>query len=212
MRDISTAYYQGFQGGTSGKESSCNIGDTGDAGSTPGWKIPWRGNGHPLQYTCLENSMDRGAWQTPWGLKSRTQLNYWTHTQTHLHTYYVPVTVVSTLYTSPNWVLTTTLTDSYNYSIHFPEEEVGSQRGEEIGPRKLRDRTQASVCVALEPMLFTTLLCCFSSHSCAWHSSQMEPLEFGAEKGLLQVRTRRKEGLMLTKPNLPDGFAREEFL
>jgi len=40
----------------------------------------------------------------------------------------------------------------------------------------------------------------------------MEPLEFGAEKGLLQVRTRRKEGLMLTKPNLPDGFAREEFL
>ena len=35
-----------------------------DAGSIPGWgRSPGRGNGSPLQYSCLENPMDRGAWQ-----------------------------------------------------------------------------------------------------------------------------------------------------
>ena len=46
----------------SGKESSCNAGD---AGSIPGWgKSPGEGNGNPLQYSCLENPMDRGTWWT----------------------------------------------------------------------------------------------------------------------------------------------------
>ena len=43
-----------------GKESACNVGDL---GSIPGLgKSPGEGNGNPLQYSCLENSMDRGAW------------------------------------------------------------------------------------------------------------------------------------------------------
>ena len=43
-----------------GKESACNAGD---AGSIPGsGRSPGGGNGNPLQYSCLENSMDRGAW------------------------------------------------------------------------------------------------------------------------------------------------------
>ena len=43
------------------KESMC---DTGDLGSTPGsGRSPRKGNGYPLQYSCLENSMDRGAWR-----------------------------------------------------------------------------------------------------------------------------------------------------
>ena len=43
------------------KESACNAGDK---GSIPGSRrSPGGGNGYPLQYTCLENSMDRGAWQ-----------------------------------------------------------------------------------------------------------------------------------------------------
>ena len=50
-----------------GKESACNAGDTGDAGSTPGSGRPPRGGGgNPnclLQYSCWENRMDRGAWQ-----------------------------------------------------------------------------------------------------------------------------------------------------
>ena len=45
------------------KESACNVGDL---GSTPGLgRSPGEGNGNPLQYSCLENSVDRGAcWAT----------------------------------------------------------------------------------------------------------------------------------------------------
>ena len=48
-------------GGSVGKESACDAGDT---GSIPGLgRSPGKGNGNPLQYSCLENSVDRGAWQ-----------------------------------------------------------------------------------------------------------------------------------------------------
>ena len=44
----------------SGKESTCN---TGDLGSIPGLgRSSGEGNGYPLQYSCLENNMNRGAW------------------------------------------------------------------------------------------------------------------------------------------------------
>ena len=46
-----------------GEESSCNAGDTGDMGSIPGSGRSLGGrHGNPLQYSCLENPMDRGAW------------------------------------------------------------------------------------------------------------------------------------------------------
>ena len=48
-------------GDSDGKESVCNVGlpsSTPSSGRSPG-----EGNGNPLQYSCLENSMDRGAWQ-----------------------------------------------------------------------------------------------------------------------------------------------------
>ena len=49
-----------FRGGSSGKESACNVGDT---GFIPGsGRSPGEGNSYPLQYSCLENPMDRGAW------------------------------------------------------------------------------------------------------------------------------------------------------
>ena len=49
----------GLLQGLSGKESPCNAGDT---GSIPGLeRSPGEGNGNPLQYSCLENSMDRGV-------------------------------------------------------------------------------------------------------------------------------------------------------
>ena len=48
----------------SSKESACNARDAGDAGSIPGLgKSPGRGHGNTLQYSCLENPVDRGAWQ-----------------------------------------------------------------------------------------------------------------------------------------------------
>ena len=44
------------------KESACKAGVTGDAGTIPGsGRFPGGGNGNPLQYSCLENLMDRGA-------------------------------------------------------------------------------------------------------------------------------------------------------
>ena len=51
-----------FPGGSEGKESACNAEDP---GSIPGLgRSPGQGNGNPRQYSCLENSMDRGAWET----------------------------------------------------------------------------------------------------------------------------------------------------
>ena len=51
----------GFPSSSNGKASTCNAGDP---GSIPGSeRPPGEGNGNPLQYSCLENSMDRGAWR-----------------------------------------------------------------------------------------------------------------------------------------------------
>ena len=52
--------FTGFLGGSDGKESACNARDP---GSIPGLgRSPEEGNVYPLQYSCLENPMDRGAW------------------------------------------------------------------------------------------------------------------------------------------------------
>ena len=53
------------------KNPPANAGDTKDAGSISGLgKSPGGGNGNLLQYSCLENPMDKGAWQaSPWGCK-----------------------------------------------------------------------------------------------------------------------------------------------
>ena len=54
-------YVYGFPGGSDGKESACNAGNP---CSIPGSiRFPGGGNGSPLQYSSLENSVDRGAWQ-----------------------------------------------------------------------------------------------------------------------------------------------------
>ena len=54
----------GFPGGTVVKNMPANAGDTGDMGLKPGsGRSPGGGNGNPLQYSCLENSMDREAWR-----------------------------------------------------------------------------------------------------------------------------------------------------
>ena len=46
------------------KNPPANSGDVRDVGSVPGLKrFPGEGHGNPLQYSCLENPMDRGAWQ-----------------------------------------------------------------------------------------------------------------------------------------------------
>ena len=71
----------GFPGSSDGKASAYNAGDL---GSIPGsGRSPGEGNGNPLQYSCLENPMDRGVW---WAqgvhrvAKSRTRLSDFTFT------------------------------------------------------------------------------------------------------------------------------------
>ena len=62
----------GFSGGSDSKESACNAGDP---GLIPGLgRSPGEGKVYSLQYSCLENSMDRGAWQaTVHGIKKRVE-------------------------------------------------------------------------------------------------------------------------------------------
>ena len=56
--------FTGFPGGSVIKNPPANAGDIKDSGSTPASESsPRGGNGNPLQYSYLESSMDRGAWQ-----------------------------------------------------------------------------------------------------------------------------------------------------
>ena len=66
---------EGFPGGSDGKEPTCNAGDLGSI--TRLGRSPGGGDGNPLQYSCLDNPMDRGAWRTTvHGVaKSRTGLS-----------------------------------------------------------------------------------------------------------------------------------------
>ena len=75
VQKVLVAFLKGFPGGSDGKESPCNAGDP---ALIPGSRrSPGEGNGYPLQYSCLENPMDRGAWWATAHLvaKSRTQLS-----------------------------------------------------------------------------------------------------------------------------------------
>ena len=78
--DLPNPGIEGFPGGSEVKASACNVGDL---GLIPGWGRSLReGNGNPLQYSCLENPMDGGAWwATVHGVtKSRTRLSDFTIT------------------------------------------------------------------------------------------------------------------------------------
>ena len=81
---VFTLLLWGFPGGSEVKASGCSAGDL---GSIPGLgRSPGEGNGNPLQHSCLENPMDRGAWwSTVHGVaKSRTRLSDFTFTFTLL--------------------------------------------------------------------------------------------------------------------------------
>ena len=69
------------------RESACKVGDP---GSIPGTgRSPGEGNGNPLQYSCLENFMDRGAWRvacSPWGGKESDTTNTFT-----FRSFYIPL-------------------------------------------------------------------------------------------------------------------------
>ena len=83
------------------KNLPANSGDIKDVGSIPGLgRSPGEGNGNPLQYSCLENPMDRGAWRA--GIhgvaKSRTWLK-WLSTSEKIELYlFVPLKIVCALH------------------------------------------------------------------------------------------------------------------
>ena len=63
-RELTGRMVKGLLWWLSSKESSCSAGDIRDTGSSPGsGRSPGEGNGNSLQYACLEDSMDRGAWR-----------------------------------------------------------------------------------------------------------------------------------------------------
>ena len=71
----------GFPGGSDGKESACNAGNL---GLIPGLgRSPGGGHGNPLQYSCLENPMDRGAWRfIVHGVSKKSYIHFFSFTTT----------------------------------------------------------------------------------------------------------------------------------
>ena len=82
---ISLFIFMGFSGGSVVKNLTVTQGDSGDVYSiSVSGRSPGEGNGNPLQYSCQENPMDRGAWwaTVPGVIKSQTRLS----TSIHFHT------------------------------------------------------------------------------------------------------------------------------
>ena len=79
--------FWGFAGGSDDKESAYNTGDT---GLIPGsGRSPREGNGNPLQYSFLDNTMDRGAWRaTIYGV-TKSRHNWGTNTHAHTHSLFL---------------------------------------------------------------------------------------------------------------------------
>ena len=83
-----------FPGGTVVKNLPANTGDARDLGLNRGLgRSPGAGNGNSLQYSCLENPMERGAW---WAPRSWTRLS----THTHMHIVHLPYIILYSNYTS----------------------------------------------------------------------------------------------------------------
>ena len=78
--DSRGSYFERSPSGSTGKEPSAKAGDV---GLIPGWgRCPGEGNGNPLQYSCLENPMDRGTWQAT--VHEAPHPTTWTHCRVSL--------------------------------------------------------------------------------------------------------------------------------
>ena len=100
-------FIMAFPGGLEGKESACNAGDL---GLIPGLGRAFReGNGYPLQYSCLENSKDRGVWRATvtWVTKEldRTEQLTLTHSSVdgHLFLIFLSANFMSILKSIYSW-------------------------------------------------------------------------------------------------------------
>ena len=81
-------YMHSFPGGAAVKNPLANAGDARDAGSTPGSvRSTGGGNGNPLQFSCLENSTDKGAWWATAHRVAKSQTRLSRHVHMYMHTY-----------------------------------------------------------------------------------------------------------------------------
>ena len=123
---------EGFPGGAGGKEPAANEGDKSDMGSIPGWgRSPGGGHGNPLQHSCLENPMERGAWRaTVHGVaKSQTRLKQLTHPQ-------APGERNSFLLSGSQPPLSTALSDPTPVHVTLQGRQASSQNQMEMRPLK----------------------------------------------------------------------------
>ena len=96
----------GFPGGRVVKNPSANAKDEGDAGLIPSLgKSSGGGNGNPLQYSCLENPMDRGAWQTTVHGVAESQTRLSTHTRNEVLVLQVEYVLFGDLGEGGDWFL-----------------------------------------------------------------------------------------------------------
>ena len=94
----SMEWMEGFPGGSVGKELACNAGDAGDLGSILGsGRSPGGGHSNPLQDSCLENPMDRGAWRATVHRSRRVRHDWsdWARHSTSWMKWRSPILVVS---------------------------------------------------------------------------------------------------------------------
>ena len=112
----------GFPDGTMIKTPPANAGDAGDIGLIPGsGRSPGEGNGNPLQYSCLENPMDRGTWwqRSAWGCKESD-----TTEQLGMQLFSLPRAWVQSLVREPRshnyWACTASTREPKCYNIQTP--------------------------------------------------------------------------------------------
>ena len=114
-------------GGSDSKESACH---TGDLGSIPGsGRSPRGGHGNPLQCSCLQNPMDKGAWQaTVHGVtKSQTWLSDYAHTANHVRSRILKNSQLGRIFQERNLNLTQRwgpahlhMGKSHSWNLHWP--------------------------------------------------------------------------------------------
>ena len=99
--------------------SACTAGDAGDLHSIPeSERSLGGGHGNPLQYSCLENPMDRGAWR-PWGRKESDMIEHWARTSSFYIVLHCPS--VEATWNPPN-VVSTILRSI----LHLENRSIGS--------------------------------------------------------------------------------------
>ena len=162
LYQIREHHYWDFPRGTSGKEPACKCRlGVRDTGLIPGLgRSPGEGNDYPLQYSCLDNFMDRGAWwATVLGAaKNWTWLNDW-----HFHcTSCMPGTQLSTWQTLPQPILRDppvrqVIAHQQMRRMRFKGALSNLPKMAQLGSARFRpNRSSTNLCLSI-------LLCCFSN-------------------------------------------------